>query len=415
MSILSRRHFLAGAAGLGAAPWFEQYRALAAPLKNKTRIRDLKVMVMQGPDRNYTFAKVIGDDGLYGIGEGYGSPGIAVKEQMLGIKSDLVGKDPLDIDVIYTNWPRRTEGSAHMLMRAVSGIEMALWDLAGKILNVPTTTLLGGRFRGKVRVYDHAAPRNFLDKASCREWAQKVKSAPSGFTAHKFGFPHTKPDSDAGRDLANRQLSTKELIQVRQGFENCREAVGWDHDIMVHCHWEYDVRTSMQIADAIESIKPLWYEDPLQVEYTPAWSRLCAYTSVPVCTGENLMRRHGFKDFIVNQGCDVLHPDLRNSGGFLETKRIADFAEVFNLPMATHNTGSQLCTWATVNWAATIRDFVACETVTGKGDWMDQVLQLDGGYIRDGFITLPDKPGLGVDLNPDVVRAHLATGETWWG
>ncbi|MEZ5402304.1 MAG: mandelate racemase/muconate lactonizing enzyme family protein [Bryobacteraceae bacterium] len=410
--MFTRRQFLAGAA---AAPWLANYHALAAPLKGKTKIRDLQVMVMQGPDRNYTYVKIISDDGLHGIGEGYGSPGVGVKEQMLALKKNLIGKDPLGIDVIYTDWPQRTEGSAHMLMRAVSGIEMALWDLAGKTLGVPTTTLLGGRFRGKVRVYDHAAPRNMLDKASCREWAQKVKSDPAGFSAHKFGMRHTTPENDPGRDLLNRQLSTKELIQIRQGFDNCREAIGWDHDIMVHCHWEYDVRTSMQYADAIESIKPLWFEDPMQVEYTPAWSRLCEYSKVPICTGENLIRRHGFKDFIVNQGCDILHPDLRNSGGFLETKRIADFAEVFNLPMATHNTGSQLCTWATVNWASTIRDYIACETITGKGDWMDQVLQLDGPYIKGGFITLPEKPGLGFELNPDVVRAHLATGETWWG
>jgi L-alanine-DL-glutamate epimerase-like enolase superfamily enzyme len=136
---------------------------------------------------------------------------------------------------------------------------------------------------------------------------------------------------------------------------------------------------------------------------------------VPFCTGENLMRRHGFKDFIVNQGCDILHPDLRNSGGFLETKRIADMAEVFNLPMATHNTGSQINTWATIQWGASIRDFLCCETVTGRGLWMDQVLALDRPYIKDGFIQVPDKPGLGIELNPDVVKAHLAPGESWWG
>ena len=198
-------------------------------------------------------------------------------------------------------------------MRAASGIEMALWDLAGKALGVPTSTLLGGRFRQKVRVYDHAAPRNMLDKASCREWAQKVKADPAGFTAHKFGFPHTNPDSDMGRDTANRVLTTKELIQIRQGFENCREAIGWDHDIMAHCHWEYDLRTAIQIAEALEPIKPLWLEDPLQVEYSEAWTRLCQSVHVPILTGENLARRQGFKDFIIHQGCDILHPDLRNS------------------------------------------------------------------------------------------------------
>jgi L-alanine-DL-glutamate epimerase-like enolase superfamily enzyme len=151
------------------------------------------------------------------------------------------------------------------------------------------------------------------------------------------------------------------------------------------------------------------------VAYSESWRRLCASSRVPICTGENLARRQEFKDFIIYQGCDILHPDLRNTGGFLETKRIADMAEVFGLPMATHNTGSQLNTWATCQWAGSIRDFMACETVTGQGGWMDQVLLLDGPYIQDGFLRITDKPGFGVDLNPDVAKAHLATGETWWG
>ena len=181
-----------------------------------------------------------------------------------------MGNDPLEIVAFYTLLDQRvkdlsgtrTDGSALNLMRAASGIEMALWDLAGKALGVPTTTLLGGRFRQKVRVYDHAAPRNMLDKASCRDWAQKVKADPAGFTAHKFGFSHSDPNTDLARDTANRVLTTRELIQVRQGFENCREALGWDHDIMVHCHWEYDLRTAMQIAEAVEAVKPLWFGGP---------------------------------------------------------------------------------------------------------------------------------------------------------
>jgi L-alanine-DL-glutamate epimerase-like enolase superfamily enzyme len=412
---LSRRGFLGLAAGM---PLFG-----AVAQKQRLKIRDVQAMVLKGP-RTYTLVKVVADDGLYGIAEAYGSPAIGVKDQVLGMKPLLVGKDPLEIDTIYTFMGShgdslsgsRTDGSAHSLMRAASGIEMALWDLAGKALGVPTTTLLGGKFREKVRVYDHEAPRNMLDKASCRQWVEKIKADPSGFTAHKFGFPHTNPANDKGRDLSNRVLTTKELIQIRQGFENCREAIGWDHDIMVHCHWEFDVRTAIQLAEAVEPIKPLWLEDPLQeVEYSEGWKRLSAASRVPICTGENTERREGFKDFIVNQGCDIIHPDLRNSGGFLETKRIADMASVFGLPMATHNTGSQLHTWATCQWAGSIRDYMACETVTGIGNWMDQLLQLDGPYIKDGFIRITDKPGLGVDLNPDVVKAHLAPGEQWWG
>ncbi len=416
-SELSRRRFLSLAAG---APFLARYHQLAAAGKKMVKIRDVQVMVLQG-GRTYTLIKVVADDGVYGIAEAYGTPASGVKEQVLSLKPWLVGKDPLEIDTLYTRMGEgtsqlsgtRTDGSAHNLMRAVSGVEMALWDLAGKVLEVPTTTLLGGKFRDKVRVYDHSGPRNALDKQSCKEWAQKINAHPSGFTAHKFGFPRTADNT--ARDPANRVLTTKALIDITRGFDNCREAAGFNHDLMVHCHWEYDLRTSIQIADAVESSRPLWLEDPLPVDYSDSWRRLCASSPVPILTGENLARREGFKDFIVNQGCDIVNPDLRNSGGFLETKRIADMAHIYGLPMCNHNTGSQVFTWATVQFAAAIRDYMCLETITGEGGWMDQVLVLDGPFIKNGFVQVTDKPGLGIELNPDVVKAHLAEGERWWG
>ena len=420
----SRRQFLRGVA---AAPLLAAARPLAtaraAAQRKRPKIRDVQVMILQGPGRTYTLIRITADTGHHGIAEAYGSPGVGVKEQVLSLKPWLVGKDPLEIDALYTHMGEgtpslsgtRTDGSAHNLMRAASGVEMALWDLAGKILDVPVSTLLGGRFRDRVRVYDHAAPKNMLDKAAVADWAAKAKAHPSGFTCHKFGFPQSDPAIDRARDPSNRVLTTRELIAVQRGFQNCREALGWEHDLMVHCHWEYDLRTAIQIADAVEPIKPVWLEDPLPVDYSDSWKRLCAASKVPICMGENLARREGFKDFILNQACDVLHPDLRNAGGFLETKRIADMAHVFGLPMANHNTGSQVCTYASAQWAASIRDYLALETITGEGGWMDQVLLLDEPYIKDGFIQVTGKPGLGIELNPDVVRAHLAQGETWWG
>ncbi len=415
----TRRDFIRPAAAL---PFLVCYRLLAEPEKGRYKIRDVQSMVISGP-RTYTLVRVVADNGVSGIAEAYGSPAIGVKEQILDLKPLLIGKDPLGIDAIYTNLGEggkslsgtRTDGSAHSLLRAASGIEMALWDLAGRLLGQPVTTLLGGRFRDRVRVYDHEAPKNMLDKSSCREWGAKVKEDKSGFTAHKFGFPHTSQAQDGGRDPGNRVLSTKEIIDLAKGYENCREAVGWDHDIMVHCHWEYDLRTSIQISEAVAPIKPLWLEDPLPVDYSESWKRLVASSRVPICAGENLERRQGFKDFIINQGADILNPDLRNSGGFLETKRIADMADLFGLPLCNHNTGSQLHTWATCQWAGAIRDYMTCETVTGQGGWMDQLLMLSGPYVERGFIQINDKPGLGADLNPDIVKAHLAPGESWWG
>src|SRR3954466_10807638 len=204
-----RRDFLKA---LDTAPFVLRYHALAASEKKRVKIRDIQVMVVQGP-RTYTFVKVVSDAGLYGIGEAYGSPGAGVKEQISVLKPETVGRDPLEIDAIYQGLGQRTDGSAHALMRGGSGIEMALWDLAGKILDQPVSILLGGRFRDRVRVYDHAAPKNMLDQASCRDGAAKVREDKSGFTAHKFGSPRTNTKSDPGRDRSNRLLTTAELAK----------------------------------------------------------------------------------------------------------------------------------------------------------------------------------------------------------
>ena len=442
---VTRREFLGYSATL---PWLLSFAERVAAERKRPKIRDVQVMMLEG-GRTYTLVKITADDGNFGIAEAYGSPGVGVKEGVLALKPWLVGKDPLEIDALYADMGvgsrnlsgTRTDGSAHNLMRAVSGIEMALWDVAGKILEVPAWKLLGGKFRDRVRVYDHAGPRNMLDKTACAEWAAAVKGHASGFTCHKFGIqpePTGPGGGRGGRGAAgrgggalggdgegagagrnpngvSRTLSPRQLVNVQKGFDNVREAIGWERDFMVHGQWGWDVRTSVDLSEALAASKPVWLEDPLPVEYTESWKRLTEESKVPICTGENLARREGFLDFIVHQGADILHPDLRNTGGFLETKRIADMAHVFGIPMANHNTGSQVNTYASAQWAASIHDYIALETITGEGDWMDKVLLLDGPYIKDGYIQVTEKPGLGIELNPDVVRAHLAPGETWWG
>lgn len=429
----SRRAFLRGGAlSLAAAGVASTVSLAQAAEATPVTIKDIQTMTLGGA-RTYVYVRIVASNGQFGIGEGYGTPGVGVADQIMALKPQLVGKNPLEIDKIYTflgvGAPSlagtRTDASAHNLMRAASAIDMALWDLAGKILKTPTSVLLGGQFRERVRVYDHSGPRDMFDKASCREWAAKVNAHPSGFTAHKIGVPRThsiwsdskRPGSvpDNGRDPANRQLTTKELIRIGQGFENMREAIGWDHDLMVHCHWEFDVGSSLELARVVAPIKPLWLEDPLQVPYTDSWKRLTEESPVRITMGENLERVDQFLPFLLNQGCDVVNPDLRNSGGFLEGKRIADFASVFGIPISTHNTGSQLYTYQVSQWAASIRDFLICETVTGEGGWMDQVLKLDGPYIEKGYVKVSNRPGTGAELNRDVVQAHLVPGSQWWG
>jgi L-alanine-DL-glutamate epimerase-like enolase superfamily enzyme len=401
-------------AGLAGASALARFHALAAPEKGRTKIRDIKVMVLQGA-RTYTYVKIDTDAGVSGIGEGYGSPGVGIKEGVLEMRPYFLGKDPLDIEALYAGLGQRVDGSAHMLLRAVGAIEPALWDLAGKLLNLPVATLLGGRFRTRMRMYHDEGPRNMLDKASCREWAARMKADPAGWTAFKFGFPRSNPATDRAKDPGNiNLLTTKELRDIRQGFENCREAIGWDCDLIVHCHWEHNLQSAIQLAEAVAPSKPLWLEDPMPPDFSNAWVHLTSVSKVPIGTGENLARRQGFADFLMQKGLHIAQLDVRNTGGLLESKKIADLADLCLIPMAAHNTGSILCNYATLQWACAVRNFIAAETIIGRGGWMDDVIVHDGPVVKDGYMTLPDKPGLGVELNPDVVKAHLAKGESYW-
>ena len=415
----SRRSFVTSLAGMSALALLAPFERLIAAQRNKVKITDIKTMVFKGPSnpymtaRTYNLVKVETDVGLFGIAEAYGTPGLRVKEEIHGLKNIFIGKDPLEIDRLYTGY-RYTDGSAHAQQRAMSGIEMALWDLAGKILDVPSHTLLGGKFRDRVRVYDHHVPRDYLDKIACKDWADEVKERANGISMHKFGVPRTTADNDIGYDPSNRLLSSKELRLLIQGYENARDALGWEHDILIGCHWEFDLRTSIDFARGLESIKPVFLEDPLPVPYSSSWKRLAVMSPVPICTGENWMRRSEALPFIENSAIDIIHPDLRNSGGFLENKRMADLADLYSIPVANHNSGSIVNSMASVNWASSIRDYLACETMYFDGGWMDDVILHDGPLCKNGFVEVPDGPGLGIELNPEVVKAHLVPGEIWW-
>ncbi|MSU66099.1 MAG: mandelate racemase/muconate lactonizing enzyme family protein [Opitutus sp.] len=413
MNLQTRRSFLTSVLRASAFGGLATFNRLSAAERGKVKITDIKTMMLKGP-RTYTLVKIETDAGVHGIAEAYGSPGLGVREAIDYLRGLFIGRDPLQIDRLYTQF-NYTDGSAHAQQRAMSGIEMALWDLAGKLLNVPTHALLGGKFRDRVRVYDHAAPKDYNDKISCRDWAQAVKAKPNGISAHKFSPVRSKPGADPGKDPSNRQLTTYELRKLREGYENCRDALGFEHDIMVHCHWEYDLRTSIDFAKAVEGIKPLWLEDPLPVAYSDSWRRLAEMAAVPICTGENWMRRADALPFVVNSAIDILHTDLRNAGGFLENKRLADLGDLYGLPIASHNTGSIVNGMATIHWASTVQDYLGCETVFFDGGWMDDVIVHDKPLCRNGHVEVPNGPGLGITLNPDVVKAHLAPGETWWG
>ena len=420
----NRRHFfwtLGGA--VPAAATLAGYRAQAAPMRKKVKITDVKAMVARTIlDSNYV--KVETDAGLAGIGEAYWGRG--VKDVILGYFRELmVGEDPLDVERLYHKMLGRWAGAgaiAGVTVTAASGVEIALWDLAGKILGVPAVKLLGGQYRDGVRAYWTGGPKDMLDPASCREFAAALKAHPYGITAVKAdadSFPRKyDPDfKEPGHDTHNRNLTRKDLARIARGFSNLREALGDDIDIAVHCHWNYDWPDALALAHTVAPIKPYWLEDPMPVDFSESWVKLTAASPVPILTGENLYRREGFMPFIMNQGCHMIQMDIPKAGGLLESKKIADLASLHSMPVCAHVAGSPLASIASAHCAASIPDFRAQEVSLGgrtAEEW-EKAIIYDGPVIQDGKIRVLDKPGLGVELNEDYLRGRLTPGETWWG
>ena len=264
---MRRRDLLQGLAALvPASTALGHYTALAAPLRKKVKITDLKVMVVGRPGGN-TLVRIDTDAGVTGYGEAYW--GFGIKDVMLGYLRDAVmGQDPLDIDPLYTEMILRTGGAGAIggvTITAISGVEIALWDLAGKLLGVPVCKLLGGQYRSGVRAYLTTSPRDFLDPASCREWAAMVKG-------HRYGFEAVKTDIRRAGDpygffpadarFNSRQLSLHDLEINAKGFANVREALGDRFEIAVHCHWELDMSDALNLARAVAPIQPCGSRTP---------------------------------------------------------------------------------------------------------------------------------------------------------
>lgn len=417
---MNRRQFLktaAGAASVFAAP----YQKLAAALKNKVKITDVKCMIVSGT-WDWNLIKIETDSGLYGIGEAYW--GWGVKDLVVNkMKPIIVGEDPLNVDKLYTKILMQSAGAgaiAGVTVTAASGIEIALWDLCGRILQTPVCNLLGGRFRDKVRFYrTMQVVDDVNDPASWKAKVDEARSEKFGWTAFKFqgdGVP-VKADpefKEPGHDPYARNLTHKDVRRIVKGMEIVRETLGPDADFAVEAHWRYDTTDVIRLARALEPVNPMWLEDPVPPDNIEAMERVTKSVNIPICTGENLYTRHGFRKLIEQQACSGVHIDIPKSGGLLESKRISDLADMYYIWTAAHNPASPIGTIASVHAAASMREFRIHELAKYINWWQDLVIH-DGPFFEKGYYVIQDKPGYGVEINPDVAKAHLAPGETWWG
>ena len=365
--------------------------------------------------------KVETDSGLYGIGEAFNRDGIL--DHIRALEQTVVGEDPLQVDYLFQKMAEAKLGHGSWtgsVPSAISGIEIALWDLAGKILKVPTYVLLGGKFRDKLLIYHDTGSPKTADPAAWVEEAQK--SVDYGFKATKFDLDwESRAQQLAGQpyqyrgEMWNRSISTVEMEQWVKILEAIRLELGPHYPLAIDLHFNYNMGDSMKFARMTEHLNLWFIEDPVPPQNADAMARFTRDCPVPTATGENLYTRHTFRDFIEKQACDIIQPDPQKVGGLLETKKIADWADLYYITMACHNMCTPVGTVANGHACAAIRSFVTLESDSVELGYWDDIIQTDSGKVfKDGYLEMTNKPGLGIELNDDVCRAHLADGSGYF-
>jgi gluconate/galactonate dehydratase len=298
------------------------------------------------------------------------------------------------------------EGSiGGVTVTAISGIEVALHDLAGKLLDVPAYQLLGGKYRDEVRVYCDCHTADEADPEACADEAERVVEE-LGYDALKFDL-----DVPSGheKDRANRHLRNPEIEHKARIVEAVTERVGARADVSFDCHWTFSGGSAKRLAGALEEYDVWWLEDPVPPENHDVQREVTRSTTTPIAVGENVYRKHGQRRLLEEQACDIVAPDLPKVGGMRETRKIADMADTYYVPVAMHNVASPVGTMAGAQVGAAIPNALAVEYHSYQLDWWEDLVEEP--VIEDGSIEVPEEPGLGVTLDMDVVAEHMVDGE----
>ena len=386
------------------------------------KITDMRLAVVSA-NYDYPIIRIDTNQGVYGIGEVRDA---GHKQNALQFKSFLVGQNPCNIDMIFRamkhfgNWGREGGG--------VSGLEIALWDLIGKVYGVPCYQFLGGKYRDKVRLYadtpmpEEHTPAGYVERVLSRK--------ESGLTFIKFDIRPQLFEDTPGGTIGQRALTEYPLgmrwrapghgfgarftdvgiARVVEVVGAVREALGWEISICSD-HFGHGYMTAKEVIKMGEALEPFglaWLEDPMPWWDVDGHKQVTDAIKTPTAAGEELYLWDGFREMIEKRAVDIVHPDLLTSGGMLETKKIADYAERYGLPTALHFAGSPIALMANVHCAAAIPSFIALEHHgLDLPFWTSLVTGLPENYMEGGYVTVPDKPGLGVDLNLEGIEANL--------
>ncbi|MBU3821128.1 mandelate racemase/muconate lactonizing enzyme family protein [Flavobacteriaceae bacterium XHP0103] len=398
---------------------------------------DLKIT-----DMRYALTNVMGgtaiikietNQGIYGLGEVRDAADV---RYALFLKSRILGENPCNVEKIFKTikqfgGPARQAGG-------VCAVEMALWDLCGKAYNVPAWQLLGGRYRDQVRLYadtpEAGSPEEqkklieFRMKDQGYTWLKmdvsitELKGKPGTVVNGKFwedarGNLAQWGDQENMMSYANTmhpftqiQITEKGLEELASIVENVRSMVGYEVPISTDHYGHFDLNNGIRLAKALEKYRLAWFEDMVPWQYTEQWKTISNAIETPTTTGEDIYLLKDFKPLIHERAVDIVHPDLASSGGLLETKRIGDYAEEFGIAMAMHQAGTPVSFMSSVHCAAATQNFLALEHHSVDLPWWEDLVKMtDGGkMIEKGFARVPlTAPGLGIELNEDVLKEHL--------
>jgi len=420
---VDRRRFLKGAAGLlGAAFWADEtLDALPQNVNTNSKpselkITDLRVATITKAPMTDPIIRIDTNQGIYGLGEVRDG---ASKVYALELKSHILGENPCNVDRIFRKI--KQFGGQSRQAGGVCGIEMALWDLAGKAYGVPVYQMIGGKFRDKIRCYADTTesddPKIYGDRLKKRK--------EQGFTWLKMDLgidllkdvpgAITRPEGvsiNGGATVQHMftgiELTPKGCDLMANFMATVREYVGWDIPLSCDHFGHIGVNSCIRLAHALERYNPAWLEDMIPWQYTDLLKEIKTAINVPLLTGEDIYLKEGFVTLASNHAVDILHPDLATSGGILETKKIGDAIQEYGVAMAMHFAGSPVSCMANVHCAAATENFLVLENHSVDVPWWSDLVEgVEKPIVNHGFITVPDKPGLGVTLNDEVMKQHL--------
>lgn len=373
------------------------------------KIEHVKTFLVEGIKYNWTLVKVETEDGHHGWGEATnwpGSPMVAAACEHVGER--LVGEDARRIDYLWTKLYRDMNwlGQAGPLLSAIGGIDIALWDIKGKALGVPVYELLGGAYRQQIELY---ANYWFIDGDHTPEdYARQAReTVEQGFTGLKFD-PFAHVNYEYGKDLAsNGSLTESQKRLAVDLVAAVAEAVGPEVAIAIETHAFMNGPTAVEMAHRLAGLdfNCMWYEEPCLPEFPDAIADVRRRIPLPVCVGERLHSRFMLKTVLDKQAADIVMPDITRCGGISEMRKMANYAETHNVPFAPHNPNGPFSTIASAHTMATVPNFFRQEFMLKDVPWRDGCLS-HPLPIKNGRFILPDRPGLGFDVDEAVLREH---------